>query len=122
MQQQGASAKLVVVHASRHNPYARRTRARSHGLAPINAPDNPLILTSATPGRVADDSEGAHSVLMSELLNNLNAEAGGVEAVFNKTRVAISRASDGEQVPTVSSSLAEDVLLGASETTGNAGS
>src|SRR5258705_11201355 len=111
MKQQGARAKLVVVDASRRNPYERRFRAFSHGLAPISAPDNALILTSATPGKVADDSEGAHSVLMSELLNNLNAEACGVEAVFNKTRVAISRASDGEQVPTVSSSLSTDVQL-----------
>ena len=118
MKEQGARAKLVVVDASRRNPYERRFRAYSHGLAPINAPDNALILTSATPGRVADDSEGTHSVLMSELLNNLNAEGGGVESVFNKTRVAISRASDGEQVPSVSSSLAEDVPLSATETTG----
>jgi uncharacterized caspase-like protein len=99
MKEQGARAKLVVVDASRRNPYERRFRAFSHGLAPINAPDNALILTSATPGKVADDSEGAHSVLMSELLQNLNAESGGVESLFNKTRVAISRASDGEQVP-----------------------
>src|SRR5216684_467230 len=112
MKEQGARAKLVVIDASRRNPYERRFRKFSHGLAPINAPDNALILTSATPGKVADDSEGAHSVLMSELLNNLNAEAGGVETLFNKTRVAISRASDGEQVPSVSSSLAEDVRLG----------
>src|SRR5258706_24921 len=111
MKQQGARAKLVVVDASRRNPYQRPFRAFSHGLAPISAPDNALVLTSATPGKVADDSEGAHSVLMSELLNHLNAEAGGVEAVFNKTRVAISRASDGEQVPTVSSSLSTDVQL-----------
>jgi uncharacterized caspase-like protein len=115
MKEQGARAKLVVVDASRRNPYERRFRAYSHGLAPIETPDNALILTSAMPGRVADDSEGAHSVLMSELLQNLNAEAGGVETVFNKTRVAISRASDGEQVPTVSSSLAEDVRLGATD-------
>jgi uncharacterized caspase-like protein len=124
MKAQGARAKLVVVDASRRNPYERRFRAFSHGLAPINAPDNALILTSATPGKVADDSEGAHSVLMSELLNNLTAEAGGVETVFNKTRVAIARASDGEQVPTVSSSLAEDLRLGvteASEITGTTG-
>jgi uncharacterized caspase-like protein len=121
MKQQGARAKLVVVDASRRNPYERRFRAFSHGLAPINAPDNALILTSATPGKVADDSEGQHSVLMSELLNNLNAEAGGVETLFNKTRVAISRASDGEQVPSVSSSLAEDVRLGVTETTENVG-
>ena len=115
MKQQGARARLVVIDASRRNPYERRFRAYSHGLAPINAPDNALILTSATPGKVADDSSGQYSVLMAELLNNLNAQAAGVETVFNKTRVAISRASDGEQVPSVSSSLQEDVRFGANE-------
>jgi uncharacterized caspase-like protein len=113
IKEQGALARLVVVDASRRNPYERRFRAYSHGLAPIAAPDNALILSSATPGKVADDSEGQHSVLMSELLGNLNAQAGGIETVFNKTRVAISRASDGEQVPSVSSSLQEDLRLGA---------
>src|SRR5712671_4052994 len=117
MKEQGARAKLVVIDASRRNPYERRFRAYSHGLAPIDTPDNALIQTSAMPGRVADDSEGTHSVLMSELLQNLTAEAGGVETVFNKTRVAISRASDGEQVPTVSSSLAEDLRLATPEAT-----
>jgi len=116
MKEQGARAKLVVVDASRRNPYERRFRKFSHGLAPINAPDNALILTSATPGKVADDSAGPTSVLVTELLNNLNANldtktAAGVETVFNKTRVAISRASEGEQVPSVSSSLSEDVRL-----------
>jgi uncharacterized caspase-like protein len=116
MKEQGARAKLVVIDASRRNPYERRFRKFSHGLAPINAPDNALILTSATPGKVADDSAGPYSVLMTELLNNLNANldtktAAGVETVFNKTRVAISRASEGEQVPSVSSSLSEDVRL-----------
>jgi uncharacterized caspase-like protein len=108
MKEQGACAKLVVIDASRRNPYERRFRAFSHGLAPIAAPDNALILTSATPGQVADDSNGQYSVLVAELLNNLNEQA-DAEAVFNKTRVAISRASEGQQVPSVSSSLMEDV-------------
>jgi uncharacterized caspase-like protein len=116
MKAQGARAKLVVIDASRRNPYERRFRAFSHGLAPISAPDNALILTSAMPGKVADDSQGAHSVLMSELLNNLDAQTADVETVFNRTRVAISRASDGAQVPQVSSSLSEDVRFGANET------
>jgi uncharacterized caspase-like protein len=131
MKQQGARTKLVVIDASRRNPYERRFRAFSHGLAPINAPDNALILTSATPGKVADDSNGAHSVLMAELLGNLNArktdnktdkeadKAAGVETLFNKTRVAISRASDGEQVPSVSSSLLEDVRFATDENAGS---
>src|ERR1700716_4002023 len=127
MKEKGARAKLVVVDASRRNPYERRFRAFSHGLAPIDAPDNALILSSATPGKVADDSKGQHSVLMAELLGNLNAKEtdketdkpAGVETVFNKTRAAISRASDGEQVPSVSSSLLEDVRFGTDENAGS---
>jgi hypothetical protein len=101
-----------VIDASRRNPYERRFRSYSHGLAPINAPDNALILSSATPGKVADDSKGQNSVLVTELLNNLAAQGSGIESVFKKTRVAISRASDGEQVPTVSSSLLDDIRFG----------
>ncbi len=118
MKEQGARAKLVVVDASRRNPYERRFRAFSHGLAPIDAPDNALILTSATPGKVVEDFKGAHSVLMSELLNNLNAQVTGAETAFNKTRIAISRASDGEQVPAVSSSLLEDIRFGTGDKAG----
>src|SRR6202140_4605183 len=40
MRQQGARAKLAVIDASRRNPYERRFRAFSHGLAPISTPDN----------------------------------------------------------------------------------
>jgi uncharacterized caspase-like protein len=118
IKERGARSKLVVIDASRRNPYERRFRAFSHGLAPINAPDNALILSSATPGKVADDSKGQYSVLVAELLNNLNASDAGAETVFNKTRVAISRASEGEQVPSVSSSLLDDVRFTAT----NAGS
>lgn len=111
MKEQGAKAKLVVVDASRRNPFERRFRSYSHGLAPISAPDNALILSSASPGKVVDDGKGEHSVLVSEFLTNLNAQ-GSAESVFNKTRVAISRASEGDQVPSISSSLLEDVQFG----------
>jgi len=111
MTEKGAKAKLVVVDASRRNPYERRFRSYSHGLAPISAPENALILTSATPGKVADDGKGQYSVLVTELLNNLNSQSGAASA-FNKTRISVSRASDGEQVPQVSSSLLEDVRIG----------
>ncbi|MEW9341666.1 caspase family protein, partial [Streptomyces tanashiensis] len=68
MKEQGAKAKLVVLDASRRNPYERRFRSYSHGLAPIAAPDNALILSSASPGKVVDDGKGEHSVLVGELL------------------------------------------------------
>lgn len=112
----GACAKLVVLDASRRNPYERRFRTFSHGLAPIAAPDNALILTSASPSAVADDSTGVNSVLVTELLSHINAKADraqAAEAIFNQTRNAISRATGGAQVPSVSSSLLEDVSFNA---------
>jgi len=109
----GACAKLVVLDASRRNPYERRFRAFSHGLAPISVPDNALIMTSASSGAVADDSSGENSVLVTELLSHINApkadQARAAEAIFDQTRVAISRATGGAQVPSVSSSLLEDI-------------
>ncbi len=113
MKERGARAKIAVIDASRRNPYERRFRAFSHGLAPIGAPDNALVLSSATPGKVADDSSGHNSVLVTELLNNIASKAAGAEALFSKTRIAVSRASNGEQVPSVSSSLKEDVHFAA---------
>jgi uncharacterized caspase-like protein len=118
MKEQGARAKLAVIDASRRNPYERRFRAFSHGLAPINAPDNALVLSSTTPGKVVDDSTGHHSVLMGELLNNLDTQQLAAETVFNNTRVAVARASEGEQVPSVSSSLSEEVRLAPAENAG----
>jgi uncharacterized caspase-like protein len=117
----GARARIAVIDASRRNPYERRFRAFSHGLAPISPPDNALILSSATPGKVADDSSGQNSVLVSELLNNINSKAAGAEALFTKTRIAVSQASGGEQVPSVSSSLKEDVQLAAEMAADKAG-
>lgn len=114
MEERGARAKLVVLDASRRNPYERRFRSYSHGLAPINAPVNALILSSNTPGKVGDDSTSEHSVLVTELLNQLDRQV-SAEGVFNKTRIAVSRVSNGEQMPSVSSSLLEDVGFSPSE-------
>ena len=111
MDEKGAKAKLVVLDASRRNPYERRFRSYSHGLAPISPPENTLVISSATPGKVIDEPAVANSVLVTELLGNLKAQP-GIEAAFNKTRASISRASEGEQVPSVSSSLLEDIRLG----------
>src|SRR3954462_11206703 len=117
----GARARIAVIDASRRNPFERLFRAFSHGLAPINAPDNALILSSATPGKVADDSSGHNSVLVTELLNNIGSKAAGAEALFTKTRIAVSRESNGGQLPSVSSSLQEDVRLAAEMAAENSG-
>ena len=108
----GAHAKLVVIDASRRNPYERRFRSYSRGLAPMNIGANTLILSAAPPHKVIDDAKGPHSQLAAQLLENMNSSVETADAVFNRTRVSVSRATGGQQVPTVSSSLMEEVRLG----------
>ena len=114
IKERGARATLAVLDASRRNPYERRFRSYSQGLAPVNAPNNTLIISSNTPGKVADDRNGENSVLVTELLNELHAQV-SAEGVFNKTRVAVFRSSNGAQMPSVSSSLLEDVHFSPSD-------
>src|SRR5438477_7718127 len=75
IKERGARAKLVVVDASRRNPYERRFRNYSRGLAPINASDNALVMSSAPPDKVVDDTRNKNSLLVTELLDNMNSPA-----------------------------------------------
>jgi uncharacterized caspase-like protein len=113
LNQVGGGAKIVVIDASRRNPFERRFREYSHGLAPIDAPDNALVITSELPDRIAYDSSDRNSVLVSELLTQLSAPGGSIDAIFNDALLDVARKSHGEQVPTVSSSLVHDVSLAA---------
>ena len=107
MHKSGASVKLAIFDASRRNPFERRFRGVSSGLAPIEAPAGTLLISAAAPGKVGYDGDGEHSLLMGELLKEINAPGLNAEAVFNHTRIGVSRASGGEQVPLVSSSLVD---------------
>jgi hypothetical protein len=108
MHKRGASVKLAVIDASRRNPYERRFRGVSSGLAAIDAPQGTLMMSAAAPGKVAYDVDGEHSLLIGELLKEINVAGVSAEVVFNHTRIGVSRASNGEQVPQVSSSLIEN--------------
>src|SRR5882672_2467862 len=51
----GARKQIAIVDASRRNPYERRFREYSHGLAPIGEDGNSIVITS-TPEQVAEDA------------------------------------------------------------------
>ena len=105
MHERGASVKLAIVDASRRNPFERRFRAYSAGLAAIDSPQGTLLMSAAAPGKVAYDGPAENSLLVGELLKEIVLPGQSAEAVFNHTRLGVSRASNGEQVPLVSSSL-----------------
>lgn len=108
----GAHIRLAVIDASRRNPYERRFRSYSHGLAPIKSDENALILTSEPPGEVADDPDASRSPLITALLHEMSCSTRSVEEIFERTRVAVARTTQNQQHPTVSSSLIDEVKLG----------
>jgi Caspase domain/Tetratricopeptide repeat len=104
----GAGVKLALVDASRRNPFERRFRSFSAGLAPVIAPNGTLVMYSAALSSVVGDSGGDRSLFVRELLKEIRVPDLMAEETLNRTRVGVTRASRSEQVPWISSSLAED--------------
>lgn len=104
----GAGVKIALIDASRRNPYERRFRSFSAGLAPVIAPNGSLVMYSAALSSVISDNGGDHSLFVQELLKEIRVPDLMAEETLNRTRVGVTRASHSEQVPWISSSLAED--------------
>jgi uncharacterized caspase-like protein len=112
MHRGGAKVKLVILDAARRNPYESRFRTSPAGLAPLDMPEGTLALYSAAPGKVIGEGKGANSVLMTELIKELRITSHPLEEMFNRTRVAVSKETNRDQVPWVATSLIEQYYLG----------
>ena len=112
MQRRGAKVKIVIIDASRRNPFERRFRASAAGLAALDAPDGTLAIYSAAPGKVINEGSGANSLFVGELIKELRVPNLTAEEVFNRARIGVSRASNNEQVPWVASSLVDEFYFG----------
>jgi Caspase domain/Tetratricopeptide repeat len=104
----GAGVKIALIDASRRNPFERRFRSFSAGLAPVIAPNGTLVMYSAALSSVISDNGSDHSLFVRELLKEIRTPDLMAEETLNRTRVGVTRASRQEQVPWISSSLAED--------------
>lgn len=114
MQRKGAKVKIVIIDASRRNPFERRFRASAAGLAALDAPDGTLAMYSAAPGKVINEGSGPNSLFVGELIKELRVPNLTAEEVFNRARIGVSRASNNEQVPWVASSLVDEFYFGLS--------
>ena len=104
----GAGVKIALIDASRRNPFERRFRSFSAGLTPVIAPNGTLVMYSAALASVVSDVGGDHSLFVQELLKEIRVPDLMAEETLNRTKMGVTRASRGEQVPWISSSLAED--------------
>jgi tetratricopeptide (TPR) repeat protein len=114
MNARGANVKIAILDASRRNPFERRFRSGSMGLAPVVAPKDSLVAYSAAPGALLNESSEDSGLFVRELIRETRVAGATIEEVFNRARIAVSRASRGEQVPWFSSSLSDSFAINSS--------
>lgn len=105
MNTRGAVIKVALIDASRRNPFERRFRRYSAGLAPAIAPSNSLVLYSAALGAVAASGKTDHGLFAAELLREMRAPNISAEQALTNTKNGVVAATRREQVPWLSSSL-----------------
>ena len=105
----GAGVKIALIDASRRNPIRapvpqlfRRPRAGHRAERHAGDVFGGALLRSSR------DNGGDHSLFVRELLKEIRVPDLMAEETLNRTRVGVTRASRSEQVPWISSSLAED--------------
>ena len=108
MHNRGAGIKIALIDASRRNPFERRFRRYSAGLAPVVTPDNSLVLYSTALGSVVTNSKNNHGLFVTELLREMRAPGVNAEQALTNTKNGVINATNKEQVPWLSSSLTSD--------------
>ena len=99
---------IVILDACRNNPFERRFRSTSGGLAQMDAPKGSLIAYATAPGKVAADGESRNGLYTQELLKHIQTPGLPLEAVFKRVRNGVMAASGEAQTPWESSSLTGD--------------
>jgi uncharacterized caspase-like protein len=102
---------IVILDACRNNPFERKLRGASRGLAAIDAARGTLVAYATAPGSVAADGEGSNGLYTEELLQALREPGLKVEEVFKRVRVGVTNRSKGAQTPWESSSLTGDLVV-----------
>jgi hypothetical protein len=102
---------VVILDACRNNPFERRRRGASRGLAAVDAARGTLVAYATAPGSVAADGDGANGLYTEELLQALRVPNLKVEELFKRVRIAVTERSKGAQTPWESSSLTGDLIV-----------
>jgi uncharacterized caspase-like protein len=90
---------IVILDACRNNPFERRMRGASRGLAAVDGARGTLVAYATAPGSVAADGDGQNGRHTEELLEALREPSLKIEEVFKRVRINVSRRSKGAQTP-----------------------
>lgn len=96
----GAAASYVILEGANRNPYERRFRNYSTGLAPIgSAPPGTTVILSAAPGMSMRPPGGPRGPFSTELVKQMAADGALTPDTLDRTRTAVVSATGNAQVP-----------------------
>jgi glutamate/aspartate transport system substrate-binding protein len=99
MEEGKARVNLVFLDACRDNPFARKFRSISRGLAKVDAASGTLISFATRPGSVAADGEGKNGLYTEHLLKHMEEPGLPIEQVLKRVGASVKLASKGRQEP-----------------------
>ena len=102
---------VIILDACRDNPFERRLRGGSRGLAAMDAARGTLVAYATAPGSVALDGDGENGLYTGELLKALGEPNLKAEEVFKRVRANVVKRTRGKQTPWESSSLTGDFIF-----------
>jgi uncharacterized caspase-like protein len=108
MEEAKAGVSIVLLDACRDNPFARRFRSASRGLAKVETASGTLIHYATRPGSVASDGDGANGTYTEALLAQLVEPGIPVELMLKKVSNRVVAKTSGKQEPWVEGSLRGD--------------
>jgi TPR repeat protein len=106
LDQAGAGMTMVILDACRDNPFGAFETAFGDGLAKIErAPGQTLIAYATAAGDAALDGTGGNSPFTAALVSVLDGPEVEIFDLFRQVRARVREATDGLQLPWISSSL-----------------
>jgi hypothetical protein len=106
------AARVLVLDAARDHAYGRGTPDLVlPGLADVTAPAGTMIAFPASPGRVATDDAGQHSLYTATLVPLMRTGGLDLDNVFKTARVHVNQASEGRQTPWTAENQMVDITL-----------
>jgi hypothetical protein len=110
MEARGADLQIAILDACRNNPFAReRSIGGGQGLAAMNVGRGTFLAYATAPGRTSDDNSSDRNGLYTTYLLKALAQPGlSLEQVFKQASAEVQSASNGKQIPWISSSVQGD--------------
>ena len=93
----GARIRIAIVDVSRRNPYERRFRNYSHGLAPIDVDANTIVITSTSAEQVIEDAGASPNRFVNGLAAEIAPSPRSVEEVLTARAAAAGRSRREEE-------------------------